>query len=296
MKALIHAAAAAALLISAPAFAQSAPPPATEVGIGKLALTSLPAKGGAKLAVTSPAFKDGADIPFESVRSAFNLNREAAARVAQSITSAQSASSSTFTTKILWAILLLALGILAFGAFGLRASSSSSRLIVTAAPSLRLKPGGTGTMNSVTWQIRQHALVQIAEVGLQYERHEYQLAGPEGATALLIYGFNAGQKDWVLLTRVEPLESLTPQAAASKHFGETVNVDGVGAMITSISETILRENESAESSVSGKGAILYGFTARSPASVLLARWDESGINFYRGKGLPAKEVAAGFKL
>jgi para-nitrobenzyl esterase len=57
----------AALLSAAPAFAQ-APPPATEVGLPQLALTTVPAKGGAKLTVTSPAFKHMADIPFENTQ------------------------------------------------------------------------------------------------------------------------------------------------------------------------------------------------------------------------------------
>lgn len=57
----------AALLTSSVAFAQ-APPPENEVGIGQLALTNIPAKGGAKLTVSSPAFKHGADIPFENTQ------------------------------------------------------------------------------------------------------------------------------------------------------------------------------------------------------------------------------------
>ena len=55
------------LLSSSLAFAQ-APPPETEVGIGSLALTTVPANGGAKLTVTSPAFKQMADIPFENTQ------------------------------------------------------------------------------------------------------------------------------------------------------------------------------------------------------------------------------------
>jgi para-nitrobenzyl esterase len=58
---------AAALALAAPAFAQ-APPPATEVGIAQLALTNIPAKGGAKLTVTSPAFKNMGDIPFANTQ------------------------------------------------------------------------------------------------------------------------------------------------------------------------------------------------------------------------------------
>jgi para-nitrobenzyl esterase len=57
----------AALLSAAPAFAQ-APPPANEVGLPQLALTAVPANGGAKLTVTSPAFKNMEDIPFENTQ------------------------------------------------------------------------------------------------------------------------------------------------------------------------------------------------------------------------------------
>ena len=55
------------LAATSAAFAQ-APPPAVEVSIGKVALTTVPAKDGAKLTVTSPAFKDGADFPFENTQ------------------------------------------------------------------------------------------------------------------------------------------------------------------------------------------------------------------------------------
>lgn len=57
----------AVLLTSSVAFAQ-APPPENEVGLSSLALTNVPAKGGAKLTVTSPAFKHMADIPFENTQ------------------------------------------------------------------------------------------------------------------------------------------------------------------------------------------------------------------------------------
>lgn len=44
------------------------PPAETEVGAPKLALVNLPAKGSAKLTVSSPAFKPGGDIPFENTQ------------------------------------------------------------------------------------------------------------------------------------------------------------------------------------------------------------------------------------
>jgi para-nitrobenzyl esterase len=53
--------------VARPAIAQQ-PPAATEAGAAQLALINLPAKGGAKLTVTSPAFAAGGDIPFENTQ------------------------------------------------------------------------------------------------------------------------------------------------------------------------------------------------------------------------------------
>ena len=48
--------------------AQAPPPKDPEVGIAQLALTNAPAKGNATLSVTSPAFKNMSDIPFENTQ------------------------------------------------------------------------------------------------------------------------------------------------------------------------------------------------------------------------------------
>jgi para-nitrobenzyl esterase len=65
MKVQAYAAAVAAVLAGASAaFAQAPPPPATEVSAASLVLTLAPAKGGAKLAVSTPAFANMGDIPF----------------------------------------------------------------------------------------------------------------------------------------------------------------------------------------------------------------------------------------
>ena len=53
--------------------AQNPPPAATENGLAQLALTVVPAKGNAKLTVTSPAFAAGADIPFENTQYRGNI-------------------------------------------------------------------------------------------------------------------------------------------------------------------------------------------------------------------------------
>jgi para-nitrobenzyl esterase len=55
-------------IIAAAALSAQTPPKDPEVGIAQLALTNAPAKGNAKLTVTTPAFKNMADIPFENTQ------------------------------------------------------------------------------------------------------------------------------------------------------------------------------------------------------------------------------------
>ncbi|MGH7648410.1 MAG: YbhB/YbcL family Raf kinase inhibitor-like protein [Gemmatimonadaceae bacterium] len=57
---------------ASPAMAQGAPT-ANEPGASQLALANLPAKDGAKLTVTTPAFQAGGDIPFENTQYRGNI-------------------------------------------------------------------------------------------------------------------------------------------------------------------------------------------------------------------------------
>jgi len=59
---------AACVVAVAPAIGQAPPPAASEVGLPYLALNLLPATGGATLKVTTPAFANMADIPFENTQ------------------------------------------------------------------------------------------------------------------------------------------------------------------------------------------------------------------------------------
>ena len=58
----------ATLLAIPVTLAAQGPPNATEVAAATRALVTLTAKDGAKLTVTTPAFKDGGDIPFENTQ------------------------------------------------------------------------------------------------------------------------------------------------------------------------------------------------------------------------------------
>jgi para-nitrobenzyl esterase len=64
MKPVIIAAVALAVLSGAPAFAQSTAAPSSRPN----ALVEFPAKGGANLTVTTPAWQNGGDIPYENTQ------------------------------------------------------------------------------------------------------------------------------------------------------------------------------------------------------------------------------------
>ncbi|MDB4912433.1 MAG: carboxylesterase [Gemmatimonadetes bacterium] len=61
-------AAACLTIVAAQRVKAQQPPPATEVGAELQALRNFPAKGDAKLTVTTPAFAPGGDIPFENTQ------------------------------------------------------------------------------------------------------------------------------------------------------------------------------------------------------------------------------------
>ncbi|HEX7939470.1 MAG TPA: YbhB/YbcL family Raf kinase inhibitor-like protein [Gemmatimonadaceae bacterium] len=57
-----------ALVAAASSLSAQQPPVAVEPGAAMLASVTIPAKGNAKLTVSSPAFANGADIPFENTQ------------------------------------------------------------------------------------------------------------------------------------------------------------------------------------------------------------------------------------
>jgi len=58
----------AILLVMPAACGGQSPPAATEIAASTRAMVTLPAKNGARLTVTTPAFRDGGDIPFENTQ------------------------------------------------------------------------------------------------------------------------------------------------------------------------------------------------------------------------------------
>ena len=258
------------------------------------------AEAGTKMNVVSwtgdeVEYYSGVDLAPATVMSAFNLPVERPNQLGSFLSSTESGASPMPTAvKFIGGFMILVV---------LFASYSSCRpllrrqvaVVKTSAPASPLKAGLSGTLDGRRCEVRAHAVVEIGQVGLRYDRHEYQLVDATGNQALLVYGWKPGGKDWLLFTPLQPLEPLTPQQAGAVRWGQTVNVDGIVAQVSDLCQCTIRQVDGSELPDFKPGDVLYNFSGKTDSIWLLVRWRESGIAFYRGKAFATKEVIAAFK-
>ena len=156
--------------------------------------------------------------------------------------------------------------------------------------------GAAGKLLGWNYHISARAVVEIAEMGARFERHEYQLLDDDGHPALLVCGWKPESDNWFLFTPVEPTMPLSSQQAGAKKLGDIVTLDNLSAPVGELFQSTIRqlEPEPSPSPWVKKGDVSFGFSAQSPSDLLLARWNAGGITFHRGKSLPAKDAIAAF--
>ena len=197
-------------------------------------------------------------------------------------------------TIVKLAVVVLSFAIIVAGFALIRSGRAHSTPAKTPAPPVPLTLGSAGTLDGKNYRIQGHAVVEIAQVGRRYDRHEYHLFDDEENRSLLIYGLKPGDKDWFLFTPLNPAEPLTPARAATLRVGEIVNVDGYTAPVTEIFQSELRQTEGANLPDFTNGMVSFNLSARSGATTLLVRWNDQGIKFYRGSLVAAKDVTTTF--
>jgi hypothetical protein len=159
-------------------------------------------------------------------------------------------------------------------------------------PTIPLMVGTAGTWDGKKFQITAHAVIEIGGVNSIYERNEYELTDEYGIISLLVCGEKPGVKDWTLYTRLSPLDPPTPQQAATQKTGDTVNIDGVVATISELSQYTVKYVNNIAPSGWLLGDVRFGYAADSEYNSLLVRWDRQHINFWRGKKIAAKDFSA----
>ena len=170
--------------------------------------------------------------------------------------------------------------------------SAPVKKVNAAAPPLTV--GATGKLLGTNYHVTAHAVVEIAEVGARFERHEYQLTDDDGQTGLLICGMKAEDKDWELFLPLSSPLPPSPQQCAAKKAGDMVNIDSVVAIVHEMFLSTTRQVEGAAPADWQPGDMRFGFEAQGVSELLLARWNATTVNFQRGMNIPAKEAAGAF--
>lgn len=163
-----------------------------------------------------------------------------------------------------------------------------------AAPALPLPTGVEGRWQGEKFRITAHAVMEIAQPGVIFQRHEYTLADFSGRERLLVCGDSPQSKDWTLYTPLTPLLPPTPQQAAAKKVGEVENVDGVTATITDLFQSTVRAADAPENNVATIGDVKFGHRGSAGTSTLMLRWNQAGIQSYQGRAVSPKEFANAF--
>ncbi len=249
----------------------------------------------------------GKDISGGLVATAFGLrlqdfNRSAAsASGSSSLFGASDFSSSSFSGEAeIWSKRVLQVLVILVVVAVIFATKTSCRAYRRPPPVAKINAppppfayGNEGNFEGKTWRIRAQAVVEVAEVGRRFERHEYHLTAADGNRALLVCGLNPGESEWMWFTPLEPLEPLTPAQAGGLRVGNTVNVDGWIGPVTGLFQAVNRQTSSELPEVR-EGDVRFGFVVPSGSTVLLVRWDAAHITFHRGVKRSPADVQKAF--
>lgn len=237
-------------------------------------------------------FYRGLDLPRGAVAKAFGLPSEAAYFPTQSTTVAGGSGAAKWVGNLVGIFLMVTVF---FSFYSCRSSRAPSPVSKPKTPASPLSIDSVGSLRGTTYRVQGHMVVEIAQVGRLYDRHEYELLGRDESRALLVYGSRLGAKDWLLLSPFEPSTSLTPFQAAAKRTGELVELDGTSDRVTDLFLSTIRQIDRPERADSTNGAVFYGFSARSGTNLFLVRWNAENLTCYRGQLLPLNEVLGAFR-
>lgn len=161
------------------------------------------------------------------------------------------------------------------------------------APTSSLALGDTGTLRGKTYRIQSHAVVECAEVGRLYDRHEYQLLDDDGNRLLLVYGTKPGEKDCILFTPLQGTGAVTPDHAGALRLGDKVNLDDKVGTVRELSQNVVRQLEGNAASFDLRtNALYFSVSAEAGNTPLFIRWDANRIQFYTGVTVLPSELEA----
>jgi hypothetical protein len=235
-------------------------------------------------------FYSGRTITSGAVASAFNLG--GLARLGFALTGGRS----FLNARVLAPFLILGLigSLIMIVSSAVRSPARPPAVIVFQAGPSPLFAGESGVLDGRRYRIVSHSLVEIAETGLRFSRHEYELNDDDNNNYLLISGVSSNAASWILCAPVEPAKPLTPQEAAALSAGQTVKLDGDAARITKLFRSTIIGVDEVHPQRHKRGDVLYGFSGPTKSNILIVRWDATNILWLKGTVFADRNVKAAF--
>jgi len=242
-------------------------------------------------------FYNGVNLTSGMVNSAFGLAQDWTGELVSQLSSRSDSDSGNYLSGFKFALIaafVLVMFVVIFGrSFSCSRDYEAGPIKPTPAGSPPLAMGAIGTLFDKQYRITAHAVVETDEVGFKCEHHEYALADNNGGTALLVCGDQPGAADWIFFEPLSPMVAPTAKEAAAKQVGEQVELDGFTGKVTEIFLSTIEQTESGEGELK-PGIVTYGFRCKNEYFTLLGRWNNAGIQYFRGRVVPAKKAAAAF--
>jgi hypothetical protein len=259
------------------------------------------AEAGSKMIVVSWTGDEvecyhGVTVSASVVAKAFNLPTASLSNLSNFTLSGTppSSSSSSFPIIAAGGIIFFILFVAAIAPTRTILQSRSVTTITThvTAPDAHLPIGSAGKIDGKNYTVVSDTLVELTEVGVVFQRHEFHLRDQDGNGALLIRGWKPGDKDWCLLTLRDPSTLMTPQQAAALQSGQKLAFSDVSVPVDTLFRFITLKVNTTDALQSATGKVFYGFSGGTGVTLMLTRWDEDNINFYEGHSLTADPTSS----
>ena len=152
--------------------------------------------------------------------------------------------------------------------------------------------GAQGSLARHSYIVDGRAIVEIARVAGRHDRREYHLRDESSQPALLVNALSGGSKEWHLFVPTPVPPGLTPHEAAAKRKGTPVGIEGRTLRITDLFQSKALSADGPAANNALPGAVRYGFIAADGGEWLIARWNETQIEYLRGSAVAESEVIA----
>lgn len=241
-------------------------------------------------------FYEGEDVPASLVAQAFSFASDSATRPSASQFRGGDTprpSSATYAKVIVVLLFIAAIAGVFLWQSGKR-RTSSSRSYSPAAPAFRLAVGAHGKLGLEEFTINGSAEVEIARVRGRLRRHEYQLRNSRDETAFLISGLTGSVKEWHLLRPAQLNTPRDPYEAAALRKSARLEEGSRMAIVAELFRATTLSREGAADALPAPKSVRYGFVASRAGDSIIARWDETDLQFHAATQYAESDIQAAF--